>query len=537
MLTVGVFLVGALLLWRAQDTESRRVLEGLREERGALVARIFEMRGGSLRTFGEDYSFWDDMVAFVRSGAADREWAKINLEASLDNFDAHGIWVLAGDHRQIYASIRGLDASLATLPVEASALRPRLEADRFLHFFVDLHGTLLEFRTAPVQPSDDLPRTSPAQGWVVVARLWDGAEIKHLAGIVGGVAHLQTPDAGRRLRHDSADASSIHSQIPLPGLDGSVTAFLCADYEPTLLLLLREGAAAYRALFLGFGILLIIGATVAVYRWVVRPLRQLERSLALRSTEALGSLAKQPDVLGRLAALAEESFAHRESLQREVEERRRAEAELTQSREQLRQAAELRSRLARDLHDGVIQSIYATGLGLASLRETLRENPQGAERRIETATASLNQTIREVRSFINGLEPESGQRTDFQQSLEALVSTLRTLNPIAIDLRVDAGALRLTEREELHSLQIVRECVSNAMRHGRAQEIGVAIQAEGNRPVLQVHDNGRGFDAASLVRGSGLNNISSRAAEVGAELSIESEPGKGTEVRLRFAPR
>jgi signal transduction histidine kinase len=535
MLLVAGF--GATLgyLWLTQEREAARMLDGLEQERRALVDRVVELRGDSLRNFAHDYSYWDEMLAFVGSG--DPAWARVNLDASLENFQAHGVWVLRRDGGQVHGAVRGLDPALGTLPLSFEAMRGRLERDRFLHFHLPVHGGLLELRAAPIQPSSDIRRATEPRGWLVVGRLWDDGHHRRLGEVLGGATRLHPPGIGHPPNPSKGEELHIITEVPLPGLDGAPVAVLDVDYEPVPLAVLLADNRTDKILFASFGALLLLAGTAAIYGWIVRPLRRLEAGLATRSTAALGDLPTKTDVFGRLATLAAESFDRHQSLEGEIEERRRAEAALRLSEETLRQSAELRTRLARDLHDGVIQSIYAAGLGLAGLRNSLRDEPQVAERRLDAAIASLNQTIGEVRSFINGLEPEGGPRPDFRGALGALASTLRALNPAAIEVAIAPGVPPLSPREEVHALQIVRECVSNAMRHGQAGRIEVVLRAEDGRPVLRIRDDGRGFDPRATVRGSGLANIAGRAAEIGATLVVDAAPGKGADIRVEFVPR
>jgi signal transduction histidine kinase len=537
LLTLLVAGFGATLayLWRTQAREAERMLAGLTAERRALVERVVELRGDSLRSFANDYSYWDELVAFVDTG--DPAWARINLDASLDSFQANGVWVLRRDGGQVHGAVRGLDPGLRSLPATGDALRPRLERERFVHAYLPVHGGLLELRAAPIQPSGDTARVADPRGWLVVGRLWDDGYLRRLGEVLGGAPRLHPPGLGHPPDPGRGEELHIITEVPLPGLDGTAVAVLDIDYEPVPLAVLLADNRTDKILFASFGALFLLAGAAAIYGWIVRPLRRLEAGLATRSTTALGALPAQPDVFGRLANLAAESFDQHRSLEREVEERRRAEAALRLSQEVLRQSAELRTRLARDLHDGVIQSIYAAGLGLAGLRGSVREDPAAAERRLDAAIASLNQTIGEVRSFINGLEPEDGPRPDFRGALGALASTLRALNPIAIDVVIAPDAPPLNPREEVHALQIVRECVSNAMRHGQAGRIEVGLHEHAGRPVLRIRDDGRGFAPGATVRGSGLANIAGRAAEIGAALVVDSAPGKGADIRVEFVPR
>ncbi len=510
------------------------MLANLREDRAALLANLLELTGESLRNFATDYTYWDEMVQFVGSG--DAEWGHANIEVSLATFRAHGAWVLRTDGTQVYGAVRGIDSSYAKFPVPADELLPRLQREGFVHFFQRTVAGVLEFRAAPIQPTDDSARATPARGWFVVARLWDDAHLRSLQRVLEGTVTVNPVLAPRAVENDGL---VVHLRRPLLDRAGRPAAELHVEYFPTPLALLLRHNENGKIGFLVFGIATLACAAFGVSRWILRPLRRLEQSMTDGSVAALGDMKREPDIFGRLAALLESSFEQRRALEREVEERRRVEAALRRSEVELRNSYDLRTRLARDLHDGVIQSIYAAGLGLEGMRSSLPTDPAAAERRLNAAQASLNQTIREVRSFIQGLEPEEDQRPDFAQALQSLVTTLQSLHPVQIPLHIELAPLRLSPREEVHALQIVREGVSNAIRHGRASRIEVAFRPTAGGPELTVRDDGRGFDLAQARArgGSGLANLSSRAAEIAAQLEIDTSPGKGTGITLRFAQR
>ncbi|MDP2138554.1 MAG: ATP-binding protein, partial [Candidatus Didemnitutus sp.] len=129
------------------------------------------------------------------------------------------------------------------------------------------------------------------------------------------------------------------------------------------------------------------------------------------------------------------------------------------------------------------------------------------------------------------------ERTDFRQTVHALVSTMQALYPANLQLQIDPALHGLTAREEVHTLQILRECVSNAHRHGGASQIQIHFQATPSVTKLEIADNGCGFDlgVGRNMGGSGLANLATRAAEIGAQLEILSAPGKGTRIILHFA--
>lgn len=530
-LLLAVFGLSIVLLRQFQAREADESLARLAGERNELNDRLLELTGRSLRDFATDYSVWGEMYQFV--DRPDPTWGTVNIDSSLVTFNAHAAWVLTADGKLVYGATRNLSEALKQPPFTPVDLLPYLQRVKFGHFFLRVAAGVLEFRTAPIQPSEDLARVTNPHGWLIVARLWDDDQQHNLETILESQVRLDAPDSPTPARHPDV----ILTQRPLLDWNGQPVGILRSYYR-------GRGAEAVMlsnnyelALFLGFGLIVITTIVIGISRWVIRPLRSLERSLAENSSAPLAALAQQPDIFGRLATLVAGSFEHRQELEREIEERRRAETALRKSREELRQSADLQARLARDLHDGVIQSIYAAGLGLEGVRSSLRREPDAAERRLDAAQASLNQTIREVRSFIHGLEPEGRDRPEFGQVLRSLIATLQALHAVEFELQIGLAPTALSAREEVHALQIVRECVSNALRHGEARHIVIQLATEDSGPVLTIRDDGRGFDPARAPRGSGLANLSARAGEIGATFTIRSSQGKGTDIVLRFAQR
>jgi signal transduction histidine kinase len=236
--------------------------------------------------------------------------------------------------------------------------------------------------------------------------------------------------------------------------------------------------------------------------------------------------------LGALSKLAESSVAQGEELNRERDVRRRAEEDVQLKQRLLTQALEEKIRLGQDLHDGIIQSLYALGLTLESVRGLLPENPAAADQRLEQCRNSLNAAIRDARAYLTGLAPENLRHASFGRALHALLDELRAGRDARFEIRIDDDAAALlTPAQTLEALQISREAVSNALRHGRATLVTVRVHKGDHEVCLLVQDNGAGFDAAHRRDGGhGLGNMQARAAAVGATLHITSRPGEGARV-------
>jgi signal transduction histidine kinase len=236
--------------------------------------------------------------------------------------------------------------------------------------------------------------------------------------------------------------------------------------------------------------------------------------------------------VGTLAKLAETSVAQGEELTRERDVRRRAEEDARLKQQLLTQSLDEKIRLGHDLHDGIIQSLYAAGLTLESVRALVKSNPDEAERQLEVTRANLNEAIRDVRAYVVGLAPENLRRAGFAHALGALLGELRAGRAADFDIKIDdEAASLLTPEQSVEALQIAREAVSNALRHGRATRITLRMHKGDREVCLLVQDNGAGFNADRQREGGhGLGNMRARAERIGATLRVTSTPGKGARV-------
>lgn len=216
----------------------------------------------------------------------------------------------------------------------------------------------------------------------------------------------------------------------------------------------------------------------------------------------------------------------------DISGQKEAEEALRKSEQRLRQSLEERVQLGRDLHDGLIQSIYAIGLGLGECRRLIQESPTEAEARLGKAINDLNGVIRDVRNFIVGLEPEALKGRELKGALQSLVTTMSEAHAAQFSFDIDSRAAdRLTSRQATQLLQIAREAMSNSLRHARATSTSVALSLRNGCVQLEVQDDGTGFDlAARRDSGHGLRNIAARARELGASSEVVSASGKGTRV-------
>lgn len=209
---------------------------------------------------------------------------------------------------------------------------------------------------------------------------------------------------------------------------------------------------------------------------------------------------------------------------------------LRASEQRLSALLEDRGRLGRDLHDCVLQSLYAIGLTLEHSNRLT--NRAGTSRLSENpAVDQLNDLIQNIRRMIHGLEYGTLEEFDLSAELQVLVSTYARVAQLEIALTLQTQALEvLTGEEEREILNIVREALSNCVRHAQASRATVSLQARGARIRLAIEDNGSGFDAThQRPSGYGLANMTARAKKLGGQLTIRSHVGRGTKILVEFS--
>lgn len=218
----------------------------------------------------------------------------------------------------------------------------------------------------------------------------------------------------------------------------------------------------------------------------------------------------------------------------------RLEQSLLASQRRIRELEKERDRLTCDLHDGVLQSLYAVGLGLESCGRLLQSAPLQVREQLTRSAAQLDQALRELRSI---LKPDSKSDIvgveDLGKELRALMESMTGLSSIHGRLTIDPAAIvSIPKGQRRDILHFVREALSNCVRHAQATEVAVSLMMKNGIPWLQINDNGVGFSAHHPPKtGLGLHSLTARASSLGARLDIVSQPSHGTRLSLELPGR
>jgi signal transduction histidine kinase len=192
-----------------------------------------------------------------------------------------------------------------------------------------------------------------------------------------------------------------------------------------------------------------------------------------------------------------------------------------------------RERIAKELHDGIIQALFAVGLGLQG-SAMLAHDPD-LQRRIGGAVEELDRVIGDLRNYIFGLRPGILADRQLDQALRRLAEELEHKAGVVTVIEVDPQAAAALAGVAAEVVQLAREALSNVSRHAQASTCRVSLYRDGATVVLEVDDDGRGFDPAKArSEGQGLGNLRSRAQALGGRVELDSHSGEGTRVRVEL---
>jgi signal transduction histidine kinase len=198
-----------------------------------------------------------------------------------------------------------------------------------------------------------------------------------------------------------------------------------------------------------------------------------------------------------------------------------------------------RNRLALELHDVVSQKLFSVMLTAEAAAAQMERDPVAARAQIERLRELAREALDELRSLILGLRPAELERDGLDGALRKEVELLRRMHGTNVDLQFDADARIEPGERELALLRIAHEALHNAVRHAHAEHVTVRVGGANGGLVVEVTDDGVGFDPDSAEvrsRHLGLTSMEERARELRGQLLIRSAPGHGTTVRVELRP-
>ena len=285
-----------------------------------------------------------------------------------------------------------------------------------------------------------------------------------------------------------------------------------------------------------FPVAALVMGLYAVMAFTVTPTLNLEQNdekkLAVRLACMLGIAGAGALITGWERARRREAVA----AERQISEEN---LELQRQTQRLELAAvEERGRIAREIHDGVAQSLYMLNVSLETCVELAAQGRQGLQERLLSLAGVSRQALMETRHYIFDLKPMLEGDRSLTQSLQNQIQEFRSVTSIGTEFNVTGEEGSLPAGMRATVFRIVQEGLANVYRHAEADHVEVTLAFEAGVVRLEIRDNGIGFSRPEVIEGRGLNNMAQRAEELGGDMTIESVVGEGTrlDVTIPLAP-
>ena len=329
---VAVLFILGIAGWQFQEQRNSGLLYNQESsEYRQTVAKLLELRGEKLANLTSDYTYWDEMVDFVKT--RDPKWAEINLVTGMHTFGADAIAVYNPSGVKVYSTDSFENASLLLPEFGPEQIKSLFSASPLCHFFLRNRGGLLEVRGAIIVPSADAKRTGPTYGYFLASQIWDSIYLDGVASLLDGKASLQPVSDGSQMTPGERKQSVIVFRKSLCGPDGRSIRILCVTKrfdEGDMQRMASRRSIILLGLFVGMMILVLAWG---LSRFVARPLALISSAMDTQSPDTLSPLENDPSEFGRLATLIHTFFHQQVTLEEETRVRARAEKEIRKSKE------------------------------------------------------------------------------------------------------------------------------------------------------------------------------------------------------------
>jgi sensor domain CHASE-containing protein len=289
--------------------------------------KIVKLKEASLKNYAFDYSYWDEMVAFV--GTKDKTWAKVNIDDSLPTYKCEGAWIYNSTWQLVYATHIEEAQLEKELPLPKSSYPGLFKKGPFVHFYINTSAGLMEIHGASIQPSADKERKTPAQGYFFAGRLWHPSYLKELSELTDSKLSLIPFKKGATPEfQDNPETGTISFSRTLLGWDNRPIMRIAVSSKSPIIQTLKRASEQELLLLFGFTVVLLLILIIFLIRWISTPLRLISRSLATQNSDIIDSLQTNPTEFGQISKLITTFFIQNKEMVKEISDRKQAELAL-----------------------------------------------------------------------------------------------------------------------------------------------------------------------------------------------------------------
>lgn len=522
------------LSYRSATQRITTLIEDRTEEHAVYFRSAAKLQSAGLKSLTSSYSWWDDMVTFTRE--PDRTWASENVDTIVGMpGGADALWILDPELNLIHTI--DIDYRLPALPfASVDLLRRHIASGYEFNYFALIDGSIWQIFGAAVQDPTFWRHETPVTGYLLVGKRWDETWLSQMGTLCQSrlSVTLQPPDAtATPVRHPGGSGYAFTS--PINGLDGTPIATVTGTFDATALEQVRHALGEQALIFSSSIALLVAMLAVFIGLTIIRPLGRITRSLESRNPIHLADLLVAKSDFGEIARLLSSQFRQGRMLQEEIQRRLTA-ANAEDDDDDLRRESNeaLRLRLASDLHDGPLQSLYAAGLKISSLEAATTAGRAPTTTQLAAIRTILTDCSADLRNLLLDLEPEELRDQDLETSLQRFERYMQSISRQSTHLEIEEGVLDGLSRDaQIHVYYITRELISNAARHARPENTSLTFGRLAGFLVIDWENDGF-TPSESAGTGNGLRNIGQRIQQLEGTWTYRIHRGRTWQVHVEI---
>jgi len=327
---VALLFILGIAAWQFQENRRFELLYKQECLDTARIAnRLIELKGQKIATWAYDYTFWDEMVNFVKS--LDPKWADDNLVQGLVSYQSTVVTIYNPSGTPIFSANSFENKNLHLLPTQPEQIKKLFTSTPFCHFFLNTNYGLLEVRGAKIVTSADAHRTGPCYGYFLGGKIWDSEYVKEIASLIDGQGSLQDVSANTQKTPGERARDLIVYRKLLPGMNGQPISSLCLVTQFQDGIIQKKTTRQTIALLVTLAILLIGALYLELTRFLSHTIKLISSAMEPQSPKGIVNHDKDRSELGQLVLLIQEFFRQKAALEDETRERARIEVNLRRS--------------------------------------------------------------------------------------------------------------------------------------------------------------------------------------------------------------
>ena len=327
-----VFSASIYYFYKTENEKRTFQMKELRVEKSVLLEKAIDVLGKSLYNYSYDYTYWDEMVSYVKT--QNISWAKENIDFSLETFNSQAAWVFGKDFSLIHSVNTYKDNDINKFPLSKKQLAKMFSVNYFHHFFIKTKYGLMEIRTAPIQRGTDYDRVTTPSGYFIVGRVWDNSYLEEIKLLTQSQIELIVFDE-KNLKSKIDSGTGVICYKSLKNDQNTPIAKIISKAEP---LGVKESESIFLTQFaytIVFAIVFVVLILLFLLKFINTPLKLISLGLSTGNMNLLKELKKGSNEFSELARVIDEFFIQKSDLINRINERNKAEETLKQHEELL----------------------------------------------------------------------------------------------------------------------------------------------------------------------------------------------------------